>query len=220
VARAITATERAALLRVPEVDTGLRKQLGLARTEADNAPLVERIMLPALNVRGLQSGGVGAAATNAIPSEAHASLDFRLVPEQTPEKVRVLLERHLQQQGYHIVSTTPDSSTRQRHEKIVKLEWENGYPPARTSMDLPISRALIQVLEETLQAPVVQMPTVGGSIPMHLFMETLKVPVIVVPIANHDNNQHAANENLRLQNLWDGIELYAGLIAGIGRAWK
>jgi acetylornithine deacetylase/succinyl-diaminopimelate desuccinylase-like protein len=62
------------------------------------------------------------------------------------------------------------------------------------------------------------MPTLGGSIPMHLFQELLDVPVIGVPIVNHDNNQHAANENLRLQNLWDGIELYAALLAHLGRA--
>jgi acetylornithine deacetylase/succinyl-diaminopimelate desuccinylase-like protein len=37
--------------------------------------------------------------------------------------------------------------------------------------------------------------------------------VIGLPIVNHDNNQHAANENLRLKNLWDGIDTYAGMIA-------
>jgi hypothetical protein len=49
----------------------------------------------------------------------------------------------------------------------------------------------------------------GGSLPMRHFAQVFAVPVVGVPIANHDNNQHAADENLRLQNLWDGIELYA-----------
>jgi len=40
--------------------------------------------------------------------------------------------------------------------------------------------------------------------------------VIGVPIANHDNNQHAADENLRLQNMWDAIEMYAGIFAELG----
>src|SRR4030095_3899329 len=61
--------------------------------------------------------------------------------------------------------------------------------------------------------------TLGGSIPMYLFSDILHAPVVGVPIANHDNDQHAANENLRLQNLWDGIEVYAALIAGLGGAW-
>jgi hypothetical protein len=38
-------------------------------------------------------------------------------------------------------------------------------------------------------------------------------PDIMVPIANHDDNQHAANENLRVQNLWDGIDTMAALFA-------
>jgi len=42
-------------------------------------------------------------------------------------------------------------------------------------------------------------------------------PTIILPIANHDDNQHAPNENLRLQNLWDGIETFAGLFAGLAR---
>ena len=61
---------------------------------------------------------------------------------------------------------------------------------------------------------------VGGSIPMYPFMETLDASVIVLPIANHDNNQTAANENIRLQNLWDGIELYPGVMARLGQKWK
>jgi len=38
-------------------------------------------------------------------------------------------------------------------------------------------------------------------------------PTITVPIANHDNNQHTFNENIRLQNRWDGIELMVALLA-------
>jgi hypothetical protein len=38
------------------------------------------------------------------------------------------------------------------------------------------------------------------------------VPVIIVPIANHDDNQHTHDENLRLQNLWDGIETMTALM--------
>jgi hypothetical protein len=54
---------------------------------------------------------------------------------------------------------------------------------------------------------------------MYLFARILKTPVIGVPIANHDNDQHAANENLRLQNLWDGIEVYAALMSRLSDAW-
>jgi acetylornithine deacetylase/succinyl-diaminopimelate desuccinylase-like protein len=58
--------------------------------------------------------------------------------------------------------------------------------------------------------------TLGGSVPLHHFGEVLGAPTVILPIANPDNNQHAANENLRLQNLWDGIELYAAVLARLG----
>jgi hypothetical protein len=50
----------------------------------------------------------------------------------------------------------------------------------------------------------------GGSLPLYLFEKLLKVNTISVPIANHDNNQHA--ENIRLQNLFDGIETMGSLM--------
>jgi hypothetical protein len=45
-----------------------------------------------------------------------------------------------------------------------------------------------------------------------LFTERLRKPALVLPIANHDNNQHAADENLRVANLWYGIELFGALL--------
>jgi acetylornithine deacetylase/succinyl-diaminopimelate desuccinylase-like protein len=78
-------------------------------------------------------------------------------------------------------------------------------------MDLAISRAVIRAVEEA-RGPVVKMPTLGGSVPLYVFTDILKAPVIGVPIANHDNNQHSADENIRLQNLWDGIEVMAALL--------
>jgi hypothetical protein len=56
------------------------------------------------------------------------------------------------------------------------------------------------------------MPTLGGSLPLSIFREHIGAVTITVPIANYDNNQHAENENIRLQNLWDGIETYAALM--------
>jgi acetylornithine deacetylase/succinyl-diaminopimelate desuccinylase-like protein len=50
---------------------------------------------------------------------------------------------------------------------------------------------------------------------MSTFADALNVPIIGVPLANYDNNQHAANENLRLQNLWDGIDIYVGLLTDV-----
>ena len=83
-----------------------------AATEGDGKPLNELLMLPALNVRGIESGHVGAQASNTIQTEARASIDFRLVPNETPESIKPLVERHLEAQGYTIVRETPDAATR------------------------------------------------------------------------------------------------------------
>ncbi|HSH39701.1 MAG TPA: peptidase dimerization domain-containing protein, partial [Chthoniobacterales bacterium] len=170
--------------------------------------------LPALNVRGLEAGRVGEKAANVIPTEAHASIDFRLVPEQTPESIRPLVERHFQQRGYTIIRDEPDAAARVANPKLLRVRWGSGYPAARTPLDLPLSLEVGAVMAAAGHDPV-RLPTLGGSIPMYLFQQPNGTPTIGLPIVNHDNNQHAADENLRLQNLWDGIEIYAALFAGL-----
>lgn len=217
--RPISAAERAALGALPPVDSALRVSLGLARTEAGNAALAERIMVPALNVRGIRVGGVQETGANVISTEAFASFDIRLVPAQRPDHVREVMERHIAAQGYHIMRDTPDSATRARYPKIARLEWESGYPAQRASMDGDFARALLAALSDGAQSPPLAVPTLGGSGPGYLFTEVLGAPVVTLPLANYDNNQHAANENLRLGNLWDGIEMYAGLLVRLGKEW-
>ncbi len=214
-----TAAERAALARIPDVDAELRAAFAIAETEAGGAPLAERLLLPALNLRGIQSGGVGQHAANAIPTEATASIDFRLVPDQTPAAVRQRVEAHLRGLGYDVVHETPDLEARRRRPRLLKLDWGPGYPAARTPLDHPGALAVARALEEVVGEQLIRLPTLGGSVPQHVFTEVTGRSVVGVPIVNHDNNQHAANENVRLQNLWDGIELFAAILARAGQAW-
>lgn len=207
--RPLSTSERQALAEVPDADAALRHELGLAATEGEGERLVDRIQAPALNLRGIQSGGVGAQASNTIQPEAAASIDFRLVPDQTLEQVREVVEKHLVAHGYFIVHETPDAPTRLAHAHIVKLAWSDGYPAARSPLDTPFATALVASVAAATGQTVVRMPMLGGSIPMYVFQGSRKTPVAGLPIANHDDNQHAADENLRLQNLWDGIVSYA-----------
>lgn len=197
---------RTELHDIPPVEDQLKKEFAIGRTEADS--LFASILLPALNVRGISSGHIGEQASNTIQTEATASIDFRLVPNETPDSVRVLVEKHIAQQGYFIVHDTPDAATRAAHARVARLVWNTsgGYPPARISPDLPVSREVIDIVTKAVGKPVI-LPSLGGSIPMYLF----KQAVIGLPIANHDDNQHASDENLRLQNLWDGITIFEAL---------
>ena len=209
-----SAAEKAAVAKIPDVEAELRREFEIASTEGEGEHLNELLLRPALNVRGIEAGHVGENASNTIQPEARASIDFRLVPDETPESVKPLVERHLEAQGYTVVHETPDRATRQQHPKIVKVEWGAGYPPARTPLDLPFSREVAALMTAAGHEPV-RLPTVGGSIPMYLFQQPNDTPVIGLPIANHDDNQHSNDENLRLQNLWDGIEVYSVLFAGM-----
>ncbi|MGQ0715505.1 MAG: M20/M25/M40 family metallo-hydrolase [Gemmatimonadaceae bacterium] len=214
------AAERAAIASAPPVDSALRQELALGDVEGDGAPLLERILSPALNVRGLEGGPVGARAANAIPTQATASIDFRLVPNQTPAVVRERVEAHLRAQGYHVVHDEPTRDERTRHPRVARMQWEKGYPGIRTDMEAPFSRAVMRVASAATNDRVIAIPILGGSLPMYLFAEVLGAPLVIVPMVNHDNNQHASNENLRIGNLREGIELYAQLFARLGAEWR
>jgi len=204
----LTASETKALAEIPDVDAELKKEFGIARTEGGRS-LNEQILKPALNVRGIAGGRVGETASNTISTEARASIDFRLVPRETPESVREKVERHLASKGWFIVRDTPDVATRLAHARIAKVVWDaGGYPPSRTPMDTPLGTAAASIIAAATGEAPVRMPSLGGSIPMFLFARG-GAPVVGLPIANHDNNQHSSNENLRLANLWRAIDIYA-----------
>lgn len=208
----LTPSEQAAIDALPPVDADLKSQFAIGRSEGDQR-LVDSLMRPALNIRGLRAGQVGDQAANAIPSEATISIDFRTVPGQRP--VRPILEAWLKSQGWTVIDHDPTPAERAASPRLIRLAWEDGYPAWRTDMDLPASRAVIASASRSAGQTVLILPMMGASVPMYLFAELTGVPVIGLPIVNHDNSQHAANENLRLQNLWDGIETYAGLFADL-----
>ncbi len=207
----LSETEKRALAAAPENDAMLRRELGLAWTEGGGKKLVELINLPSLNIRGFVSSSVGATARNVIPSTATASIDIRLVKGVDHRQAVARVIEHIRKQGFYIVESEPDDATRLAHPKIIKVMKQGGYNAARTSMDLEISRQVIRAVESA-RGQVSQMPSLGGSVPLYIFTDILKTPAIGMPIANHDNNQHSANENIRLQNLWDGIETMAALL--------
>ncbi len=211
----VSAADKAALAALPDVETGLKQTLGLGRNIGPGR-LADGYMTPTLNVRAIHGGDDGPNAANAIATEANASFDFRLDPGETPAKVRALTEAYLTKQGWFIVRATPDLATRLAHPKIVKVEWDEGSSIATESpMDGPAAKAVAASISRTVGYPVLKLPFSGASSGMAEIVNQLKAPMVGVSIANYDDNQHAQNENLRLGNLWDGIEVYAGLLADL-----
>jgi acetylornithine deacetylase/succinyl-diaminopimelate desuccinylase-like protein len=224
--------ERAALAALPDYDSALKRELGLAWTEAQPASLAERLLLPALTVRGISGGNTGALASNVIPSTATAALGIRLVKGNDPEAMRRLIVRHIERQGFHVVTTDPDRETRLKYPRIARVTGGAGASPAaRTSMANPFARQVVAAASRAAdrmswrprqpneaskagaaKESLLIAPGMGGTLPLYLFTDVAGKPAVIVPVANHDNNQHGANENLRVANLWYAIDLYAALL--------
>ena len=209
--------EQAALEALPAVDEDLKRELGLLWSEGEPETLAERLLVPALTIRGFTAGNTGAMARNVIPNTAVAALGIRLVKGNDPAHMRELVENHIRAQGYHIVREDPDMETRLRYPRIAKITGGGGYPAARTSMGDPFVQEVIAAADNAAdrafgEGSLVLTPGLGGSLPLYLFTDVLRKPFVNVPVANHDNNQHAPDENLRIANLWYAIDLYAALL--------
>jgi len=208
--------EKAAIANTPLMDEQMMAEMGIARTETEDR-LEIAISRPAMNLRGISSGDVGGLARNAIQPSASASIGLRLVPDLTPGHLRMVIERHIRGQGYFVTANEPTAEQRAEHGRIARVAWSSsgGYPAYRASFDEPMAMRIFAILDELSGNTLIQTPTMGGSLPIYIVDEVLDTPVLILPIANHDNNQHGANENLRLQNLWDAIEIYAAVLTGL-----
>ena len=205
--------EQKAIAEAPAYDDELRSQLGFSRAEGAGKSLLDLINQPSLNINGMSSGDVGALARNVIPTTATAVLDLRLVKGTDHVRQVQKLIDHIRRQGFYIIDRDPTDDERKQHPLIAKVTTRpGGYNAERTRMDLPISLAVVTAVQATSTQPIVRLPTAGGSLPLSIITDHLRTVTMTVPIANYDNNQHAENENLRLQNLWDGIETMAAVM--------
>ena len=207
--------EQSALEAMPANDADLQRELGIAKPDGAGRKLMELLQEPSLNIRGIRSGNVGEQATNIVPDKAEASIDARLVKGEDPRKKFAQIADFIRQQGFFIVDHEPTADDCRDHPRIAKIIEQGGYRASRTRMDLPVSKALVRVMQQATGNQLVVAPMLGGSVPMYIF-EDFGLPWIGVPIVNYDNHQHSADENLRLGNLWQGVETYAVLLADLG----
>ena len=208
----VSEADRIAIDALPAVEDRLELELGFAGPEVEDSSYADRLMLPSFNVRGLRAAEVGDDARNVIPAEATASVDIRLAAGDDPLKMVQRVESHLVGSGYHVLDRAPTSEERRRHRLLARMSPAPGYRAARIPMDSALADELLEICATASGGDVIALPTFGGSIPLYLFEELLGAPVAILPIANHDNNQHAPDENLRIANLWYGIDLWAVLL--------
>jgi len=167
---------------------------------------------PSLEVTGINTGQTGVHSTNTIQSSAAATIDLRLVVGEHSRTQQNRVVEYIRSQGYYVTAAEPTVEELTTHPKVVRVVLDEGEDALRTPMDLPIAQKVIEAVRSA-HPNVVLLPTSGGTVPLDAMERASGSRTISIPIANHDDNQHAANENLRLQNLWDGIETMAALMA-------
>jgi acetylornithine deacetylase/succinyl-diaminopimelate desuccinylase-like protein len=208
----ITTGERKAIAALPPVDEQMKKELGIREPEMKGKNLYESILFPSLNIRGMQSANIGDKASNVIPVSATASIDLRLVPGNESFRQQQKVIDHVKSQGYYVTDKDPTEEERMKYDKIAKVTRRPSYDAMRTPMDNDFAKGVINAVKNATKEEVLLVPAMGGSLPLVHLEKKLNARIIILPIANHDNNQHAENENLRLQNLWDGIEILSSVM--------
>ncbi len=207
----LTEAEKSALSKIPAVEEQLKKELGIKKAERMGT-INENLNRPSLNINGLQSAGVGKQSANVIPTKAIASIDLRLVAGNDWKRQQQKVIDHIKAQGYHVTDAEPTNEERALYDKICMVKRSEGYNAQKTPMDNPMAQQIVAAVTAALPEKPVLLPTLGGSLPLFIFEQMLNTKPVTVPMANHDNNQHAENENIRIQNLWDGLEMFASIM--------
>jgi acetylornithine deacetylase/succinyl-diaminopimelate desuccinylase-like protein len=209
----LTPTEKRALADAPNVEAELAREFGVAKPERPDTRLEQKLNEPTLNVLQMEAGGgFSAPGRTAIPAFATARIAMRLVHGLDPAKMNERVIAHVRQQGYFVVlNRAPTDEERRAHPKLARVDARGGSRATRVSMDEPLAQAVASALTRGTVRPV-QLPTLGGSMPFGEFSEGLKLPTVGVSLVNHDNNQHGPDENLKLRNLWEGVDLLASIL--------
>jgi len=209
-----TAAERQMMADLPLDLPALEKELGVKLA----SDYLDRIMFhPTLTIRGLHSGFLGKEANTVIPHRATVLLEFRMVKNQRWPKVYKRVLDHIRAQGYTVLESPDEPLPDELRGKAVRVVSKSGYDPAKTSLELPVSREIVTVVERAHGGErAVLMPTLGGSVPIYAFTDILKLPTLIVPYANANNRQHSPNEHLRLDHLFQGVRTTAQLLVDLG----
>lgn len=195
--------DREAVARIPGDGGSVRDTYGVTRPLATGPAYHERLNLrPVLNVNGWGGGYQGEGSKTVLPAEGFAKLDFRLVPDQDPARVLVLLRAHLDAQGLSDV-------------EIVELEAHQK--PARADAGHPFVRACVEAAREAHGTDPIVNPSSGGSGPMHPFSASLGVPCVALGIGNVGGRVHAPNENILREHFAKGVAFGVALLERLGR---
>ncbi|MFZ6030616.1 MAG: M20/M25/M40 family metallo-hydrolase [Chloroflexota bacterium] len=199
-----SARDRALMAALPETAEEYTSRYGLAgfvKGLTGGPELrIEEVFTPTCTICGLTAGYQGPGSKTVLPAQASAKVDFRLVPDQTPERVLTLLRAHLDAEGF----------------SDVKIDFLGGEPPARTDPDHPFVALVAEAARDVYGRPMQIVPLIGGSGPNHSFIEALGVPIASAGIGYPGTLAHAPNENIRLDLYLKGAKHIARILKSFG----
>jgi len=199
-----SAREKELLAEGPDKRAYFKQKYGLERflKEIDD-PLelaVEQVYQPTCTICGLTSGYQGEGSKTVLPAQASAKVDFRLVPNQTPEKVLKQLRTHLDTKGFQDI-------------EIINL---GGNPPAKTDPDHQAVRMAVEAARDVYEKPTRVIPMIGGSGPNFMFQKYLGVPIISSGSGDSESRAHAPNESISMDLYVKGAKHFARLLKLMG----
>jgi len=158
---------------------------------------LERIWArPTAEVNGIWGGHTGPGGKTIIPKDAHAKLSFRLVADQTPEKVLEALAEYVR-------DNTPDGIT-------ATVRLGHGVRPCRSPIDSAGVHAATRAMERAFGTSVL-FTKEGGSGPEADLADILDAPLVFVAVGLDADRIHAPNEYVDLSRLLRGAETAAYL---------
>jgi acetylornithine deacetylase/succinyl-diaminopimelate desuccinylase-like protein len=193
----LTAFERRQLARLPFHERAYRQFLGVPRLfgEKGFTPVEQRSARPTFEINGLTSGYQGQGSKTIVPAWASAKLTFRLVPNQAPDRIGQLVERHLKK----ICPPTARVEVRRGH----------GGEPYMFSPSGALAQAALRALRMAFGCEPVLMRE-GGSIPIiNDFKKILGAEALLLGLGLPDDNPHSPNEKFSLDCFERGMALGA-----------
>ncbi len=198
--RELSAAERAEIANLPFDERAYLAQVGapLAVGEPGYSTLERQWTRPTIEVNGMWGGYQGAGTKTIVPSEAHAKITCRLVPDQDPETIVALVTKHLE--------TNVPPGTR-----LVVHPGDHGARPAHIARHHTVVKAAEAALEKVygVRPLIVRM---GGTVPMaEYFQRLMGLSTLYFSFSTGDEDFHAPNEFFRVHRLHEGLAAWAHL---------
>jgi acetylornithine deacetylase/succinyl-diaminopimelate desuccinylase-like protein len=193
--------ERSAIDALPVDLEAVKEELGLEQLDVPvDRPFYERLMTwPTFTINGLHGGYAGPGSKTVLPHQAFAKCDMRLVDNQTVAEILDKVEAHVK-----------------KHAPGVDFIRQGGMDPSKTPMDSPFTGPVLRGMTAGQGEDPLLVPAMGGSLPNYVFTRILALPTFVVPYANHDEANHAPNENLEVERFFKGIKTGAAILLHLG----